>query len=192
MEIYQGSEAEAHWQELRERLQRGEVAVFPTDTIYGFTVDARNHQAVEKVLALKQRRTPVSCIPHSVKWLRGLVADPFRALFDSKLEEYRGRYTMLWPTARGEQILHPLVQTGSLIGVRRPDHWILKFAEWSGIPLTTTSVNRTGQAPMRSLETLDPELQHGIDFMVDEGLLENPPSTLVRRDSPEFSQQERV
>lgn len=98
---------------------------------------------------------------------------------------------MLWPANPDRQLAHSLVQTEELVGIRLPQHWILDFAQKHAIPLTTTSVNRTGEPPMRCQETLDSVLESGIDFLIDEGLLENPASTLVRCDSPEFQQTRR-
>lgn len=191
MDIFQVSDIESRRSEWIERLKLGQVAVFPTDTIYGFTADATNHEAVERILALKQRRTPVSCIPHSLNWARTLVAEESQELFDRHITEYFGRYTTLWPSAGEGRKAHPLVQAEELVGIRFPDHWIREFSEAAGIPLTTTSVNRTGEEPMRSMETLDPELTSGIDFLVYEGALDNPASVIVRCDSPDFVQRVR-
>lgn len=188
MEIFQAASLKSIRSDLIERLRNGQVAVFPTDTIYGFTADATNHEAVERILALKRRRTPVSCIPHGVEWARLLVSQGHRRRFDEHIESYFGRYTTLWPAEQGDRVAHPLVQTDQLVGIRFPDHWIRGLAAEARLPLTTTSVNRTGQEPMRSLETLDPELARGIDFVVDEGVLQNPPSVIVRCDGDEFTE----
>lgn len=186
MDIFHASELADHRGEIAQRLREGQLGIFPTDTIYGLTVDARNHQAVERILELKQRRTPVSCIPHSLKWARQLVRPEARDRFDQNMPRYFGRYTTLWPSSLEAQLAHPLVQTAELVGMRFPEHWITDFAREAELPLTTTSVNRTGQPPMNSLETLDPSLKPDIDFLVYEGSLQGKPSTLVRCDGPDF------
>lgn len=177
--------------ELIARLKSGQVGVFPTDTIYGLSADARHHDAVERILELKKRRTPMSVVPHTLTWARQLVDPSYRQLFDETVERYRGRFTMLWPAAPSPKLAHPLVQTDTLVGLRLPHHWITDLASSGALPLVTTSVNRTGQPPMRSLDDLDPEMEDGIDFAVYQGPLSNPPSTLVRCDTAEFSQQSR-
>lgn len=191
MHIYEGKDLASIKAELIERLSAGQVGVFPTDTIYGLTVDARNFEAVERVLALKRRRSPVSCIPHSVDWARLLIHPEFRELFDREIRNYQGRFTTLWPSCPEPKLAHPLVQTDGLVGLRFPEHWILGLAQESGIPFTTTSVNRTGEDPMHSLETLPQDLHSEIDFLVYEGPLQNPPSVIVRCDTPEFEQKVR-
>ena len=191
MEILSGTEMASRGQEIAERLRNGEVAVFPTDTLYGFTADARHYSAVEKILELKQRRSPISCIPHDLAWAKELVDSSVQDCFEQKIEEFRGGFTSLWPVTQGERLLHPAVHTDALIAFRLPRHWISEFSSVHGIPLTTTSVNRTGEAPMRSLKDLAPGLKSGIDFVVDEGTLSGSPSTLVRCDQDDFPKTKR-
>ena len=40
----------------------GEVIVYPTDTLYGFGVDATNTESIKKLNALKGRTQPLSII----------------------------------------------------------------------------------------------------------------------------------
>ena len=165
--------------------------MFPTDTLYGFTADARHHGAVERILDLKERRTPLSCIPPTKSWASQLVAMESRELYEQNIDRYFGSYTSLWPASREQSLLHPLVQTQELIGLRFPNHWVRQFSERTGIPLTTTSVNISGNAPMHSLASLDQSLIPQIDFLLDEGALEHRASTLVRCDTPEFLELQR-
>lgn len=189
MMLFSTQELSQLWEPLITRLQAGEVGVVPTDTLYGFTADASNHEAVERILQLKQRRTPMSCIPPGIEWATRLVRPDYQSSFQENMPQYCGAFTTLWPS-HPKQHLHPLVQTPELVGIRFPQHWITELAQRSGLVLTTTSVNVTGQPPMRSLETLDESLREGIDFLVDQGHLEGAPSTLVRCDQ-DFEQQRR-
>lgn len=190
VDIYHVSELSKWRPTIIERLAKGQVAILPTDTLYGLTADASHHDAVERILAIKQRRTPVSCIPRSAEWACSLIHSSHQELFQTRIAEYFGPYTTLWP-ASPSAALHPLVQTEQLIGIRFPSHWIRDLASEAGLTLTTTSVNRTGQTAMSSLETLDPELMPLIDFLVDAGPLNNPPSTMVHCYKPDFEQRAR-
>ncbi len=189
MRVFLVEELEQLWDTLVARLKAGEVGVVPTDTLYGFTADASNHRAVERILSLKQRRTPMSCIPPGIEWAVGLIRPDFQQSFRTNMPSYCGAFTTLWPS-HPEPKLHNLVQTEELVGIRQPDHWITELARRSGLALTTTSVNVTGEPPMRSLEDLSHDLREGIDFLVDQGPLEGAPSTLVRCDQ-DFKQQRR-
>ena len=43
-------------------LKKGGVIVYPTDTLYGFGVDANNNYAIERINKLKNRHSPMSVI----------------------------------------------------------------------------------------------------------------------------------
>ena len=48
--------------ESAEVLDRGGIIVYPTDTLYGFGVDARNKDAIDKINKIKGRNSPMSVI----------------------------------------------------------------------------------------------------------------------------------
>ena len=50
-------------------LGNGEVIVYPTDTLYGFGVDATNTDAIQRLNRLKGRSKPLSIILESVEHL---------------------------------------------------------------------------------------------------------------------------
>ena len=50
-------------------LLNGEVIVYPTDTLYGFGVDATNEDAINKLNKLKNRIQPLSIIVDSHQML---------------------------------------------------------------------------------------------------------------------------
>lgn len=162
--------------ELLRRLRAGQVGILPTDTIYGLSGDASQPTVVRRIQRIKRRTNPPSLIPPSLPWAATVIAPRSRQRFASVERSYRGPFTTLWPAHEG-----PLRRTlGSrFVGLRFPEHWITELAEQLGSPLVTTSVNRTTEAPMRDLESLDPSIADEIDFLVYEGALEGPPSTLV-------------
>ena len=43
-------------------LQKGEIIVYPTDTLYGFGVDATNSDAIMRLNKVKNRKQPYSII----------------------------------------------------------------------------------------------------------------------------------
>jgi len=50
----------------RTALENGEVIVYPTDTLYGFGVDATNTEAIQRLNRLKGRAKPLSIVLESV------------------------------------------------------------------------------------------------------------------------------
>ncbi|SVC80183.1 uncharacterized protein METZ01_LOCUS333037, partial [marine metagenome] len=51
-------------------LENGEVIVYPTDTLYGFGVDATNTSAVQKINRLKGRVQPLSIVLESIEHIQ--------------------------------------------------------------------------------------------------------------------------
>ena len=47
----------------------GGVIVYPTDTLYGLGVDARNKSAINKLNGIKRREAPISVITWSIETL---------------------------------------------------------------------------------------------------------------------------
>ncbi len=176
MDVYAGSDLPHARSELIRRLTLRQVGILPTDTLYGLSGDASVPAVVRRIQRLKRRRRPPSVIPPSVRWAADAVDESLRAKFRAIEPRFRGRFTTLWPAAPG-----PLrrVLGSDFVGLRFPHHWITDLAEALGAPLVTTSVNRTTHPPMRDLESLDPAIAQGVDFIVYEGPLAGPASTLV-------------
>lgn len=137
-----------------EALKNGDIIVYPTDTLYGFGVDATNSDAIRKLNRLKGRVQPLSVVLKSIKQIRDF------AVLDENLENkiaklLPGCYTILLPTKKS--YLSPLVQSGSPnTGIRIPDHFFpIKLVELLGKPIITTSINRHGNEPLNDVTQVE-------------------------------------
>ena len=98
------------------RIGDGNIIIYPTDTLYGFGVDATNTNAIKKLNRLKGRVQPLSIIIESIAHL-----DKY-AVYGIKVKRemdtiFPGPYTALLPAKYNT--LSPLVQNGSQnIGIR--------------------------------------------------------------------------
>ena len=52
-----------------KKILKGEIIVYPTDTLYGFGVDATNSGAINQLNKLKKRNSPLSIIVASLEML---------------------------------------------------------------------------------------------------------------------------
>ena len=43
-------------------LDKGGIIIYPTDTLYGFGVDARNESAIKRLNHIKGRKSPISIV----------------------------------------------------------------------------------------------------------------------------------
>ena len=99
-------------------LQRGDVIVFPTETLYGLGADALDSAAVDKVFRLKDRDSvnPIPVLVSDQAMLRILVAE-VPALAQRLIERFwPGPLTLVLP-ARAE-VPQPLLNSTGGVGVR--------------------------------------------------------------------------
>ena len=158
-------------------LENGEVIVYPTDTLYGFGVDATNTDAIHRLNRLKGRIQPLSIVLESVEHMHDF------AEFQGEIEDevnnlFPGAYTVLLPAESNE--LSPFVQNGSPnIGVRIPDHFFpIKLVKMLGKPIITTSINRHGNDPLNDVTQVEIDFPN-VDIFEDSSHTPSKGSTIV-------------
>jgi L-threonylcarbamoyladenylate synthase len=171
-------------------LRGGGLIVFPSDTVYGMLVDAKNPDAVRKLLAFKERPPgkAVSVFVRDINEIGTLCVLPEekRPLLERLLP---GPFTMVLAS---RHVLRPELEseTGTL-GVRIPDFLpVNTLVREFGGPITATSANLAGRNPHYSVESFLKDLPKSkaqlVDLIVDAGKLpRNKPSTVVDLTSPE-------
>lgn len=161
-------------------VQRGELVVFPTDTVYGLGADAFDPASVQRLLAAKGRGrdmpTPVLVSASSTldalavgvpTWARSLVEE-------------------LWPgpltlVCRQQSSLQwDLGDARGTVAVRMPDHQVaLDLLSRTG-PLAVSSANRTGLEPATDADAAATMLGEAVAVILDGGASPGPvPSTIV-------------
>lgn len=163
---------------LAERLARGGVVAIPTESSYGFAVDPRNAEAVEFVYRIKGRPAgkPLPVVAAGIGQLSALGIDPGDPILKVLGRLWPAPLTAVLPLAQPL----PAAAGAATLAVRVPAHERLRRLLAEIGPVTATSANPSGEAPV-----LDPEaaaaLLAGEDAaVVDDGRLAGgPPSTLV-------------
>lgn len=185
MEILTKEELSKRYEEIIKRINSGVVFIHPTDTIYGISCDATNKLVVEKVRLLKQRpMAPFSIWVPSKKWIKE------NCIVDEKWLKYLpGPYTLI--VKLKEKVIAQNVTNTEYVGVRIPNHWFSAVVKDLNKPIITTSANKTGDPFMTSLETLDKDVESGIDFMIFEGEKKGKPSTIINTENEEFKEREK-
>lgn len=150
-------------------IRNGGVVVYPTDTLYGFGVDATNEKAISKLNTIKGRSGPVSVIAstkeEAFRWFN-LSKDDLK-LAGTVLG---GKTTLIAPVK--PDIVHPMIlgEEHSL-GIRIPDHaFSPNLVEQLGRPITTTSVNRQGQTPLQNPDVIEKAFSNEMDLLIDDGV----------------------
>ena len=128
----------------------GEIIIYPTDTLYGFGVDATNRNAINNLNLLKKREQMYSIILHSISDI-----DNFAFINQNKLDYinkiFPGPYTVILKSKKSS--LSKLVNMNSgTIGIRIPkSNFILDVVKKINKPIVTTSVNIHGQKSIENV-----------------------------------------
>ena len=173
------SENEAALAEAETVIRAGGVIAVPTDTVYGFAADVRNEAAIARLYEIKERSQT-----KSIAVLLGdaeqahLVAEDFPARAERMAAAY-------WPGAltliiRKKAGLPADLSSNELVGIRIPNHDVLRELIRRTGPLATTSANLSGEPPARSVAEFADALGDRLDLILDDGpAAGGVPSTVV-------------
>ncbi len=150
-------------------LQRGDLVVLPTDTVYGVAADAFSPAAVERLLAAKGRGRdmPVPVLVGDVRGLHGLAADvteQMQALVDA---HWPGPLTIIVPAA--PSLAWDLGETRGTVAVRMPQHPVALDVLSSTGPLAVSSANRTGHPPPVTADEAERQLGAAVAVYLEAG-----------------------
>ena len=153
-------------------LNRGDVIVFPTETLYGMGADALNFTAVEKVFRLKGRdpNSPFPVLVSDQSMLDTLVVEisPLAAKLMARF--WPGPLTLVLPGRHDLPL--PLMNSAGGIGVRISSQPIAtELVRLLGRPITATSANPSGQPGARTVAQARDYFSGKIDIFIDGGAL---------------------
>lgn len=150
-------------------VQRGELVVLPTDTVYGIGADAFDPQAVRSLLAAKGRgrEMPPPVLVSSTTTLDALA---------TKVPGYaRALVEAFWPGPltlvchQQSSLQWDIGDTRGTVAVRMPDHPVaLEILERTG-PLAVSSANRTGLPAATDADQAVEMLGEHVAVVVDAG-----------------------
>lgn len=142
-------------------IRGGGLVAFPTETVYGLGVNARDKKAIAKLCKVKQRP--------ETKSFTIQIADK------TKVEEFVKDISPLgykfinqyWP---GPLTLIFFSKDGGKIGIRIPDHPVtLGVIKASGVPLSVTSANISGNRPATRSDEVIASFDGKIEMILDAG-----------------------
>lgn len=158
-------------------IRRGDLVVYPTETVYGLGADALDAEAIERVFEAKDRPREK---PLSMALPDADVAVDYTNPTDREMafcERFLpGPVTVL--LERNDRVPDALVAGTDRVGIRVPDHDIARaFARRTG-PITATSANRSGEPSARRVDEIDAAIRQQA-VVVDGGETPGTESTVV-------------
>jgi L-threonylcarbamoyladenylate synthase len=168
------------WEQALASVKRGELIVFPTDTVYGVGCDPFNVRAINAIYEAKGRERQ-KAIP---LLLSG--ADQLGAVSSELSEAAKLLASRFWPGALTLVVpqsanLPAELGGGDTIAVRVPDHAELRgFIAACGGLLAATSANQSGQQDAVNAQQAADYLGEHVAIIIDGGETPgNVPSTVV-------------
>jgi L-threonylcarbamoyladenylate synthase len=162
-----------------EVLERGGLAVIPTDTVYGLAAHPMRREAVEKIFAVKGRSndSPIPVLVASIQDAERLAVFTEQARRAAE-RNWPGPLTVVLRRAEAGRALH-LGGDGETIGLRVPDHPFALAVLRAAGALAATSANPAGQNTPASVEEVRQSLGDAPGLYVDGGALAGAPSRVV-------------
>ena len=166
-------------------LEEGGVIVYPTDTIYGFGCDATNEHAIKKINLIKRRQTPISVMAPSgtniQNWFNVEKKHKNRIL-----KKVFSSDTYIVPI-KNNIVSKLILGDDRSLGIRKPNHqFCTQLSARYPNPITTTSVNRTGEPPLKDPKLIYNKFRDEINLIIEDGTLDNKGSKVYKYDRGKF------
>ena len=153
------------------------IIAYPTDTLYGLGCNAKSLKAIKKINKIKRRKSPISIIINSEKsilnWIN--VDTKYNKIIFDKLSTSN---TVIVPIKKGFVSDH-ILGNDQTLGVRIPHHeFCFQITEKYPNPITTTSINRTGEKPLTNPNLIRDKFGEEIDLIIEDGIIDNKGSKI--------------
>lgn len=154
------------------RLKKGELIIYPTDTVYGVG-GVLKEDTLKKIYESKTRSfsSPLIALVNSLDKV-----DEIAIISDEHREKINKLIKRFWPGGltiilkKRENVPAIMVSNGETVGVRMPNHKLaLDIIESAGGILATTSANISGEATPSSFVEISPIFKERVDIVIDGG-----------------------
>lgn len=163
-----------------QALKKGEVAIFPTDTVYGLGIAASNESDPLTLARIKERPLDKS-IPLLIESLEAFdfySADVPAYAKELALEHWPGALTLVVKASK--EVPQSFVASDGSVALRVPKHPLtLELLNMLQAPLATSSANLSGERPARSVAELEEALIARVFLVLDGGKLSGTAASTV-------------
>ncbi|MDH7601127.1 MAG: L-threonylcarbamoyladenylate synthase [Armatimonadota bacterium] len=164
-----------------DAIRRGDLVIFPTETVYGLAADALCETAVQKVFDAKGReeRNPLPVQIPDVSELSEVARQIPEAAFALAARFWPGPLTLV--LFKNKRISRLVTGGTDKIGVRIPNHPVaLTLLRNVARPIVATSANLSGQPPAVTAEQAAEPLKQHVAIVLDAGRCQiSVPSTVL-------------
>ena len=162
-------------------LLAGGLIAYPTEAVYGLGCLPWQHETILRLLAIKRRswRKGLTLIASNFEQLEPLVILPSGKLREEILDSWPGPFTWVLNARQG---CLPWISGGrDTLAVRVTNHPLAReLCEQAGVPIVSTSANRSGQPPLRNVLQIRREFGSELDDIVGGAVGELKQPTTIR------------
>lgn len=164
--------------QIARALEKGAVAVFATDTVYGIGTGARCQESIDRIYALKKRPAtqPLQLLVATFIQAQQIVNFSDGALRLAQ-HYWPGGLTLIVPPSRRGR---PLLRASQALGLRIPAYLpLLRILALMNMPVASTSANLHGQPVLTREEDVIQTFNGQVDYILTDGTLSATASTVL-------------
>lgn len=169
--------------EIAERINKGEIVIFPTDTIYALGCLMTNKPGIERICRIldkKEKQAKMSLICPNISVISQYTLQIDNNVFKTMKRYLPGPYTFILKSNNYVQKFFK--NNKEEIGVRIPKSEILDgLQEFLEAPLISTSLNIEDgiQKYFTDPDEIEQIFQHKVDILIDGGIGDHSESTVL-------------
>ena len=190
IKLYEKNTNERLIRQVTECLNDGGVIIYPTDTLYGFGCNIFKQKAIERIAKVKNidiKKNTFSIVCHNLSQMSDYAKPISNEYFKIIKRALPGPYTFILNA--NNKVPKHLNRKKKHVGIRIPDNNIPRLlVEMSESPILSTSINISGEDfdYCTNPELIYEKYKDKIDIMIDAGVCESIPSTVVDMTSNEI------
>lgn len=166
-----------------EHLKKGNIVLFPSDTVWGLSCDATNSEAVDRLIQLKKRGKEKSFIVlvNSDRMVNQCIGDIPSVAWDM-MDFTEKPLTLVLD--RGQYVAGNAINEDGSLGIRMVKSGVVKeLIRKFNRPIISTSANFSGSPAPKQFAQIEENLKNEVDFIypLDQNKpVGNNPSKIVR------------
>jgi len=150
-----------------EHLKKGNLILYPTDTVWGIGCDATNAEGVEKIYQLKQRddSKALICLVSDFRMLNQYIEEVPEVAYDI-LKHANKPTTIIYD--RPLHIAENLIAEDNTLAIRvASDSFCRELIKKFRRPIVSTSANISGNATPKTFKEIEDHILKGVDYVVN-------------------------
>jgi tRNA threonylcarbamoyl adenosine modification protein (Sua5/YciO/YrdC/YwlC family) len=170
-------------QQVVQKLQKGGIIIYPTDTVYALGCNLMDKRAIEKLAklkGLKPKKANFSLMCYDLSTLSDYTKYIDRPTYKILNKNLPGPFTFILNAS--SKIPKLFDSNKKTVGIRIPDNEIVrKIVERLGNPLVTTSIHDDDEIIEYTTDpyAINENWEGKVDIIIDGGYGKNEPSTVV-------------